>query len=268
MKAKPCPIGQRFGRLTVLSKAGRLPDGKTSKQLYKCLCDCGKEIERSRSGFVRSLIASCGCAKFGNTYKKRLPDRNGEVFGQLTVIKRSLKKADHGTLWILLCSCGNVIERQRYDVEKTRGIISCGCARRRGLTKRLGTKPKYPPNADPYPAEAFAIVSKYIHLISTDHKNNRADIEDEKMDRMMRAAFTIIYRRSIGEYIDEHHEMSLVKKYIRFASLRIKARHNGTNKIGCRINPMNSIQNYPVSESQTQEKIYDRKIKKYKFMRR
>jgi len=164
-----------------------------------------------------------------------------------------------------------VIERQRNDVEKTRGIISCGCARRRGLTKKLGIKPKYPPTPDPYPVEAFAIVSKYIHLISTDHKNNRADIEDEKMDRMMRAAFTIFYRRSIGEYIDEHHEMSLIRKYIRFASLRLKARHNkaGTNnEIGYLMNPVESIKNYPVSESQTQEKIYDRKIKKYHFMRR
>ena len=53
--------GMRFGRLTVLSYAGRTPDQRDS--LFKVRCDCGvKFIARSyalRSGGTRS----CGCLR-------------------------------------------------------------------------------------------------------------------------------------------------------------------------------------------------------------
>lgn len=50
--------GQRFGRLTVISKQGVAKDGGT---LWMCKCDCGQTIV-TKSGNLRSgHTRSCGC---------------------------------------------------------------------------------------------------------------------------------------------------------------------------------------------------------------
>lgn len=50
--------GQRFGRLIALEKTA-----KRKKQcvVWKCLCDCGKEIECSSEMLTRGKVRSCGC---------------------------------------------------------------------------------------------------------------------------------------------------------------------------------------------------------------
>lgn len=50
--------GQRFGRLVVLSRG---PNNKTNHVMWRCRCDCGKEI-MVFSGVLRKSVRSCGCA--------------------------------------------------------------------------------------------------------------------------------------------------------------------------------------------------------------
>lgn len=55
--------GQRFGRLTVVERAGSYvsPDKKQSHALWLCICDCGSP-SIVRSGMLRcGHIQSCGC---------------------------------------------------------------------------------------------------------------------------------------------------------------------------------------------------------------
>lgn len=49
--------GQRFGKLVALEYAGR----KYEKTLWKCRCDCGREVIVDRANLVRGITTSCGC---------------------------------------------------------------------------------------------------------------------------------------------------------------------------------------------------------------
>ena len=60
-------VGSRFGRLSVVEFAGR--DGK-SDMLYRCRCDCGKEVVVRRRGLLSGDITSCGCARLDAAKRK------------------------------------------------------------------------------------------------------------------------------------------------------------------------------------------------------
>ena len=60
---------QRFGRLLVIARAG---SSKGREALFKCRCDCGKEVIVVGKSLRRGLTKSCGClqreiAKKANT---------------------------------------------------------------------------------------------------------------------------------------------------------------------------------------------------------
>ena len=57
-------IGQRFGRLTVLSRAENYisPSGQ-SQVMYNCQCDCGTIKSISASALKAGLTQSCGCLR-------------------------------------------------------------------------------------------------------------------------------------------------------------------------------------------------------------
>ena len=60
--------GQRFGRLVVVGQNGR---DKLKKVLWKCKCDCGKEVTVVSGSLVTGNSTSCGCGiiKHGGTGK-------------------------------------------------------------------------------------------------------------------------------------------------------------------------------------------------------
>lgn len=52
-------IGARYGRLTVVSRAGK---SKSGDRLYLCHCDCGKDKEITAAQLKSGEAISCGCA--------------------------------------------------------------------------------------------------------------------------------------------------------------------------------------------------------------
>ena len=60
--------GQKFGRLTVIAEAGR---AKNRNVLWKCRCDCGKEVIVQSGNLPNGHTRSCGYCPT-NTYKKSL----------------------------------------------------------------------------------------------------------------------------------------------------------------------------------------------------
>lgn len=61
-------VGQRFGRLLTVSKAGRTDKGE---RLWLCLCDCGKTKEITGSALVNGKIKSCAeCGYSGDVTSK------------------------------------------------------------------------------------------------------------------------------------------------------------------------------------------------------
>ena len=52
--------GQRFGRLIALRFAHITADGRT---VWRCLCDCGQEVDVNRSNLRSGGVQSCGCLR-------------------------------------------------------------------------------------------------------------------------------------------------------------------------------------------------------------
>lgn len=126
--------GQKFGRLTVLSKTSKR---NSSGQVYwKCLCDCGKECEICGVALRNGHTKSCGCYNLEKTAergKNRLIDLTGQKFGKLTVLRREGNHVQPGgqrkTTWLCKCECGN-----EYivtgDALKSGRTKSCGCIKK------------------------------------------------------------------------------------------------------------------------------------------
>lgn len=59
--------GQRFGRLTVIERAG---SDKYKHVIWKCRCDCGEVRAVCSGNLLRGLTKSCGCLKVQNLIKR------------------------------------------------------------------------------------------------------------------------------------------------------------------------------------------------------
>lgn len=77
-------IGKRFGKLIVLDDLGTDVSKKRRVRYYRCRCDCGKEIETSRTRLLNGEVVSCGnCTsieKEGDYYRYTCLDGNSFIF--------------------------------------------------------------------------------------------------------------------------------------------------------------------------------------------
>lgn len=63
--------GEKFGRLTVIKKAGVT---ERNRPIWECLCDCGSTSNAIQGHLRSGLRVSCGCArKAGNQINKKKP---------------------------------------------------------------------------------------------------------------------------------------------------------------------------------------------------
>ena len=117
-------IGQRFGKLVVVEKASKTYNGYS---VWKCICDCGREIEVDTKRLKRGTIANCGCIPKNPNLRGPIPaDLTGKRYGRLTVISREKNNNSGRTCWLCKCDCGNssVVTTHELNAGKTK---SCGC---------------------------------------------------------------------------------------------------------------------------------------------
>lgn len=70
-------------------------------------------------------------------------DLTGEVYGQLTVLKRVPNESNHQTLWKCVCSCGNTTTSQAGNLRSGKSS-SCGCKRvKHGHSTKRSQSPTY-----------------------------------------------------------------------------------------------------------------------------
>ena len=114
-------IGQRFGRLTVVSRA----ENKCGRTNWHCKCDCGNERDILAINLTRGFTKSCGCLHNEQLRERKLIDLLGQKFGRLLVLKRA---ENHGreTYWKCRCDCGNIKEINGAKL-KNGHTKSCGC---------------------------------------------------------------------------------------------------------------------------------------------
>lgn len=115
--------GKIFGKLKVLQRVDNhvQPSGIT-KVVYKCLCECGNEINVHSSHLISRHTTSCGCVM---KEINRVKDLTGKKYGRLTVLNE-LKGVSKHTTWLCKCDCGKLC------IATTRGLNSgkkqsCGC---------------------------------------------------------------------------------------------------------------------------------------------
>lgn len=127
--------GQKFGRLTVLSRSANSKDGRA---MWRCLCDCGNETIVSGKVLRNGHTKSCGCLNKEITSKRFTIDRVGLTYGKLTVISRAddylSPNGRKHTMWLCQCECGNttIVDSCQLVTGKTK---SCGCLREENLSR-------------------------------------------------------------------------------------------------------------------------------------
>lgn len=130
----PTPVnllGQRFGRLTVLSRAENCI---RQESVWICRCDCGNEKPVSNRHLASKNTKSCGCLN-----KEACKNLVGMRFGRLLVTGREQNDKYGRSRWACLCDCG---------VAKVVGVgaiknstKSCGCLRKE-TTLRMVRSPE------------------------------------------------------------------------------------------------------------------------------
>lgn len=111
--------GQRFGRLTVLHKAG---SDNVGHLIWRCHCDCGNDKDISATNLIQGYTQSCGCLH-SEICSERGEDLTGQKFGKLTVV--SLYSTSPRK-FLCYCDCGGqaIVEPGNLKNGHTQ---SCGC---------------------------------------------------------------------------------------------------------------------------------------------
>lgn len=142
--------GQRFGSLLVVEPTEQRSHGAV---LWRCRCDCGREVIIESRRLRAGLISSCGCRE------PDIPaDLTGRRFGRLTVAEKTEKRTkNRSVLWRCRCDCGGEIETTR-DKLLSGGVSSCGCGRQPPLKDWVGRR------FGKLTVEAYAGKEKGAHL--------------------------------------------------------------------------------------------------------
>lgn len=93
--------GSRFGRLLVIERIS----SENKEIRWRCLCDCGNYTEASTNNLRRFKVVSCGCYRKECSKNTHLKDLEGEIFGKLTVVQKTIVNGRSKCL--CKCSCGN-----------------------------------------------------------------------------------------------------------------------------------------------------------------
>ena len=110
--------GRRFGKLTVLEDTGRTDE--QGRCIWRCLCDCGNEVETTSSQLLAGYKKSCGCLS-----RPPLKDWVGKRFGMLEVLSYAGKR-DGQHYWLCRCDCGKQAEVRQSNLQSGH-TRSCGC---------------------------------------------------------------------------------------------------------------------------------------------
>lgn len=109
--------GQRFGKLVALSEVAERD--KHKRVLWKCLCDCGKQIQVAGGALKSGNTKSCGCITTAI-------DLVGQRFGKLVALNSTNKRSGRSMIWTCKCDCGDYTEVSASNLSNGH-TKSCGC---------------------------------------------------------------------------------------------------------------------------------------------
>ena len=115
-------IGQKFGRLTVVSKSKTI----NNHTKWHCICDCGNECDVFTTNLLQGMTTSCGCYKYEQISQAHKINIIGQKFGKLTVLEEAGKDADGSYNYLCQCECGKLKIINGVSL-RTNVTTSCGC---------------------------------------------------------------------------------------------------------------------------------------------
>lgn len=119
---RDCIVGNKYGRLQVVSQGGKNKHGKYS---VGCECECGNICNVLEAGLKNGHTRSCGCIKSEEASERFKVDYTGVKSGRLLMLEDVGTK--RGTRqWKCLCDCGNIHVTNGSSV-KYGHTLSCGC---------------------------------------------------------------------------------------------------------------------------------------------
>lgn len=136
-------LGKKIGKLLVVEKLEKRPNG--GGQEWLCHCECGREdyVATTNSLNRKVGVRSCGCyskeVRLENLNSQAKEDLTGRKIGRLLIVKE-VTSAEPGRHWLCFCECGNEeYVTSTSHLNRKSGIKSCGCYGKE-LVKELSKK--------------------------------------------------------------------------------------------------------------------------------
>lgn len=85
-------IGKKFGRLTVVSRAGSEKGKGLSRKLWNCVCECGKHKIVNTHALTSGCVRSCGCLSREARKRLRLDAATRNEHIHLRMVWKSIKQ--------------------------------------------------------------------------------------------------------------------------------------------------------------------------------
>lgn len=134
--------GNKYGRLTVISRSLDPALQKDGRAMWLCQCECGNKVVVAGKLLRNGQTKSCGCLVIDTSRKigkitghinggSLLIDLIGQRFGNLTVISREGSDTMGQALWRCKCECGAETIVRGASL-RNGNTTSCGCIRSRG----------------------------------------------------------------------------------------------------------------------------------------
>jgi hypothetical protein len=133
-------VGQKYGRLSVLSRAENTKSGQTR---WNCLCECGNHVQAMGYNLRNKQSTSCGCYRLERAAVgaiKRRKNIYGQRFSMLLALHRDPLSSKGNYRAICKCDCGNIKSINISDLKRGHHK-SCGCSKLRLIAETL-TKPR------------------------------------------------------------------------------------------------------------------------------
>ena len=161
-------LGKKFGRLTVISEAKPIKEGKLLKTAWNCVCECGNIILAKTYNLNRGGVLSCGCFRDSVRIKIQV----NQKFGKLTTISYNGE-----SVWKCECECGEycLVKSDKLSSGKTK---SCGCLARQASKKNIKQAIKARKKYDPHITSARKIWQNYCKADKVTTTNPLISFED------------------------------------------------------------------------------------------
>lgn len=154
-------LGKKFGRLTVISEAKPIKEGKILKTTWNCVCECGNIILAKSYNLNRGGVLSCGCFRDS----LRIKIKSNQKFGRLTTLSYNGE-----SVWQCKCECGELclVKSDKLSLGKTK---SCGCLAKEISKKNIQHAIKFRRKYEPHITSARRIWQNYCRMDKTNSSN-------------------------------------------------------------------------------------------------